>query len=76
MNSSVEPKMSGSFELIKVNEMAPNASKKEPGHPCSGEGRCCGGCRNPKRPVTVPELNSETSPQTEPKANVQSDSNH
>ena len=25
--------------------------QKEPGHACKGEDRCCGGCRNPKRPV-------------------------
>lgn len=26
-------------------------SSHESGHPCAGEGRCCGGCKNPKRPV-------------------------
>jgi hypothetical protein len=76
MNSPVEPKMSGSFELLKATEIAPNALKKEPGHPCSGEGRCCGGCRNPKRPVAALAPNSETSPPIEPQSGKQVDSNH
>lgn len=29
----------------------PGTTAKESGHACKGEGRCCGGCRNPKRPL-------------------------
>lgn len=29
----------------------PGPTAEEAGHACQGEGRCCGGCRNPKRPL-------------------------
>ena len=52
MNSSAEPKMSDSIQQFHIAAPVPSLPKgeKEPGHPCSGEGRCCGGCKNPKRP--------------------------
>jgi hypothetical protein len=42
-------------------------SVKQPGHPCAGEGRCCGGCKNPKRPLHAKVPSSESS-STEPVA--------
>lgn len=65
MNSPAEPKMSGSFEQLNANAFPANKTTKEPGHPCSGEGKCCGGCRNPKRPVAAISPLTEPKPQAE-----------
>jgi hypothetical protein len=53
MNSSVEPKMPVSFQNLPTATAAASSQQAEAerDHACSGQGRCCGGCRNPKRPL-------------------------
>ena len=75
MNTSTEPKMSGTFEQLNASANPPVLPVKEPGHPCSGEGRCCGRCRNPKRPVATLAPDTENNLQPASKSNPLPDSN-
>lgn len=58
MTSSTNQPMSESIQSSL--HLSSSSPVKEPGHPCAGEGRCCGGCKNPKRPLDAsPEPNKQ-----------------
>lgn len=75
MNSSAEPKMPDSFQQLPVATSLLKAGK-ELGHPCSGEERCCGGCRNPQWPLASQVDQTSTHSESPSEAEPSPESDH